>query len=100
MTRRSRSAGKCWRLRDALLLHVTDGAPRDGEDARRHGFTTPADYATARRQELAAALTAGEAAGVRSAALDIPDKEAFLDLAGLAAPADRIADGANARPRY
>ena len=31
--------GQMWRLRDALLLHVTDGAPRDGEDAQRHGFT-------------------------------------------------------------
>ncbi len=76
--------GQISRPRDALLLHVTDGAPRDGEDARRHGFTTPADYATARRQELTAALTTGKAAGVRLAALDIPDKEAFLDLSGLA----------------
>ncbi len=76
--------GQMWRLRDVLLLQVTDGAPRDGEDARRHGFTTAADYAMARRQELAAALSAGEAAGMRWAALDIPDKQAFLDLAGLA----------------
>ena len=76
--------GQISRLRDALLVHLTDGAPRDGEDARHHGFTAPADYAAARRKELAAALIAGEAAGVRSAALDIPDKEAYRDLAGLA----------------
>lgn len=76
--------GQMPRVRDALLLHVTDGAPRDGEDARRHSFTAAADYAMARRQELAAALMAGEAAGMRLAALDIPDKQAFLDLAGLA----------------
>ena len=71
------------RLRDALLLHVTDGAPRDGEDARRHGFAALADYAAARRRELAAALIAGDASGVRRAAVGIPDKDAFLDLAGL-----------------
>jgi LmbE family N-acetylglucosaminyl deacetylase len=76
--------GQMWRLRDALLLHVTDGAPSDGEDARRHGFVRLADYRTARRDELAAALIAGEATGVRTTALGVPDKEAFLDLAGLA----------------
>jgi N-acetylglucosamine malate deacetylase 2 len=68
---------------DALLIHVTDGAPRDGEDARWHGFASRADYANARRSELAEALIAGEAAGVRTVMLGIPDKEAFLDLAGL-----------------
>jgi N-acetylglucosamine malate deacetylase 2 len=71
------------RLRDALLVHVTDGAPRDGEDARRQGFGDPADYAAARRRELGAALIAGEAGPVRTATLAIPDKEAFRDLAGL-----------------
>ncbi len=71
------------RLRDALLLHVTDGAPRDGEDARRHGFADPADYAAARRRELAAALIAGEAAVIPTTTLGIPDQEAYLDLAGL-----------------
>ncbi len=73
-----------YRLRDALLVHVTDGAPRDAEDARRHGFAVPAEYAAARREELAAALAAGEALGVRTAELGMPDKEVFLDLAGLA----------------
>ncbi len=71
------------RLRDALLVHVTDGAPRDGEDARRHGFAHLADYAAARGQELGAALIAGEAEAVRTATLGITDKDAFLDLAGL-----------------
>lgn len=71
------------RLCDALLLHVTDGAPRDGEDARRQGFAEPADYAAARAQELDAALVAGASAGLRRAALGISDKDAFLDLAWL-----------------
>jgi LmbE family N-acetylglucosaminyl deacetylase len=71
------------RLCDAQLLHVTDGAPRDGEDAGAHGFATLADYAETRRRELAAALAAGEAGGLRTAMLGLPDKEACLDLAGL-----------------
>ena len=71
------------RFGDALLVHVTDGAPRDGADAERHGFATRADYATARQGELAAALIAGEVTAVRTAKLGIPDKEAFLDLVGL-----------------
>ena len=75
--------GQIWRLRDALLLHVTDGAPRDGEDPQCHGYTDIADYAAARRDEFVAAMIAGEANGVRTAALGVPDKEAFLDLAGL-----------------
>ena len=57
--------GQISRLRDALLVHLTDGAPRDGEDARGSGFTEKLqDYAAARQNELAAALVAGEANGV------------------------------------
>ena len=76
--------GQMWRMRDALLLHVTDGAPRDGDDAWRHGFAVLGDYAAARQGELAAALIAGQAAGVRTAAIGLPDKEAVLSLAELA----------------
>ena len=36
-------------LDEALLVHVTDGAPRDGADARVHGFATCAEYADAAR---------------------------------------------------
>jgi hypothetical protein len=43
------------RFRDALLVPVTDGAPRDGRDAHAHGFATIAEYAAAPRAELAAA---------------------------------------------
>ncbi len=44
------------RLAAVEVVHVTDGAPRDGGDARRHGFDTPADYAAARWREARAAL--------------------------------------------
>src|SRR4051794_28975433 len=72
------------RFDDALLVHITDGAPRDGHDARNYGFAAIADYAAARRRELEAALRAGAAARLRRLDLGIPDKEAWWDLAGLA----------------
>ena len=43
-------------LRDALFIHVTNGAPRNGRDATAFGFASPEDYARARADELAAAL--------------------------------------------
>jgi N-acetylglucosamine malate deacetylase 2 len=48
------------RFKNALLVQLTDGAPRDGRDATAHGFTTIAEYACARRAELDAALAIGE----------------------------------------
>lgn len=73
-----------WRLDDALLVHVTDGAPRDGHDAAAYGFTTLADYAAARRRELAVALTEGGADRVRTLCVGIVDQEAMHHLASLA----------------
>src|SRR5436305_10827716 len=64
------------RFRDALLVQVTDGAPRDGRDATAHGYATIPDYAAARRVELAAALETGEARGVRTEFIGIADQEA------------------------
>lgn len=77
------------RFDDALLVHATDGAPRDGEDARNYGFATVADYAAARREELAAALRAGAAGHVRTLGVGIPDKQVIAGLPGLIG---RIAD--------
>ncbi len=48
--------GRLERFVASRLLCVTDGAPRDGEDARMHGCATGAEYARARRGELEAAL--------------------------------------------
>ncbi len=48
-------------FRRLLLVHVTDGAPAGGEDARAAGFATPAVYAGQRRRELYAALRLGGA---------------------------------------
>jgi LmbE family N-acetylglucosaminyl deacetylase len=70
-------------LREADIIHVTDGAPRDLVDARSHGFSTWQDYAEARRMELLAAM---DEAGVETDhlhALGIADQEAARDLAPL-----------------
>src|SRR5204863_6206123 len=72
------------RLDDALLVHVTDGAPRDGHDAAVYGFATLADYEAARRRELAAALTKGGADHFRTLCLGTVDQEAMHHLASLA----------------
>lgn len=69
-------------FRRLLLVHATDGAPRNLADARAAGFSTAADYAAARRRELEAALAAG---GVRAerAALGAADQGASLRMAEL-----------------
>ncbi len=70
-------------FRQLLLVHVTDGAPRNGADARAAGFATATDYAAARRRELAAALAAG-GADPALAELHAPDQEAALAMSELA----------------
>jgi N-acetylglucosamine malate deacetylase 2 len=68
------------RFRDALLVQITDGAPRDGRDAAAHGYATTADYAAARSRELRAALETGEARSVSIETIGITDQEACLEL--------------------
>ena len=72
------------RLEDVTVVHVTDGAPRNGEDARRRGFDTPADYAAARRGELAAAVALAGLAEERLLFLDVADQGAAFALADIA----------------
>ncbi len=77
-------AGASLRLfRRLLLVHVTDGAPAGGEDARAAGFATPAAYAGQRRRELYAALRLGGATPAL-AALGAQDQEASARMAELA----------------
>jgi len=49
------------RLRDLMLIHLTDGAPQDMRDAHRAGFDTREQYAAARAKELDCALDALQA---------------------------------------
>ncbi len=79
------AAGASLRLLPGMLLvHVTDGAPRRLDDAARLGFTTAAAYAAAREAELQAALAVAGVAPERIR-LGVPDQEASLHMAGIAA---------------
>jgi N-acetylglucosamine malate deacetylase 2 len=71
------------RLAAARFVCVTDGAPRNGEDASRYGFT-PDEYARARRLELQTVLVRCGIAPSRLDSLHAPDQQASLMLAPLA----------------
>ncbi len=71
------------RFANSHFVHVTDGAPRNEQDSRAHGFERLDDYRQSRADEFQAAL---ECAGIGAAShecLDIPDQEASLRLAEL-----------------
>src|SRR5438477_644609 len=66
------AGGRLASFEDLTLVHVTDGAPRDGADARRSGFATWQEYRAARAKELDAAVHA-LGLSCRRVALDVPD---------------------------
>ena len=62
------------------IIHVTDGSPRDGADARREGFSSRDEYAKARREELGCAISEGEAEHARLVEIGVPDQEAIANI--------------------
>jgi LmbE family N-acetylglucosaminyl deacetylase len=72
------------RLRDALFVHVTDGAPRNPKDATAAGFASREAYARARRQELEHALSLTAISNPKAQQLDYADQEASLHLTRIA----------------
>jgi N-acetylglucosamine malate deacetylase 2 len=70
-------------FRRLLLVHVTDGAPRNMHDARAAGFATCEEYAVARGRELQAAMRAGRVQPYSVVSLGTPDQTASLQLAAL-----------------
>jgi LmbE family N-acetylglucosaminyl deacetylase len=70
------------RLRRARFIYITDGAPRDGSDAARHGWTT-AQYREVRRRERANAFALCGLQPDRIVDLGCPDQEAALQLVRL-----------------
>ena len=70
------------RLDDGLLIHITDGAPADGTDARRLGFASRDAYAAARANELDTALATLGYHGARKK-YGVRDQEAVGALDGL-----------------
>lgn len=81
------------RMEDLTVVHITDGSPRDMEDARRLGFATREDYASLRRREVVAAM---EALGAEAELLCLwhPDKEAILHGAAIVEQLVEELDGA------
>jgi N-acetylglucosamine malate deacetylase 2 len=72
------------RLRDPVVVHLTDGAPRQDGDARRAGCESREEYALARRRELLAALAVAGISEWRTRALNITDQEASVEMAYIA----------------
>jgi LmbE family N-acetylglucosaminyl deacetylase len=71
-------------LRTWRLIHLTDGAPRDLQDARRAGFQTWREYALARRVELQRALQALHARPAGWTSFGIADQESVHHLVSIA----------------
>ena len=70
-------------LPDAVVVHVTDGAPRDNRAARRRGFASRDAYAEARRAEVIDALRLVGIEESRIQCLGLMDGEATLRLVEL-----------------
>jgi LmbE family N-acetylglucosaminyl deacetylase len=70
-------------IQQLRLIQITDGAPRDEVDARKHGFADWQGYATAREAEVACALETLGASGAERRRYLVPDKEALDNLPGI-----------------
>jgi LmbE family N-acetylglucosaminyl deacetylase len=70
--------------RQVVIVHTTDGAPRDMRDAQAHGFATREAYARARREELAAALDLAGIGSDSTLQAGAVDQEASFRMGGLA----------------
>ena len=67
------------------IVHVTDGAPRNGGDVRRAGVATWQEYAQLRRGEFQAAMREAEIVGeIQEICLELPDQEASFRMAEIA----------------
>jgi N-acetylglucosamine malate deacetylase 2 len=67
-------------IKQLRLIQITDGAPRDEVDARKHGFADWQAYATAREVEVQCALEELDATGADRRRYLVPDKETLDNL--------------------
>ncbi len=79
------ASSRLTRIEVAALVYVTDGAPRDGRDARAAGFATIEEYAQTRHAEALRALAHAGISSERAAFLDYPDQQAAFRLLPLTA---------------
>lgn len=77
-------------LRNTRVVYVTDGAPRDGVDARAHGFATAQAYAAARAAERAHALALAGIGPDRVYDLGCADQEVSFAMPALARQLERM----------
>lgn len=75
--------GRMGRFANSHFVHVTDGAPRNEQDSRAHGFQHLDEYRQARVMEFRAALQGAGIPDATHECLGIPDQEASLGLAEL-----------------
>lgn len=75
--------GQLSQIAPLTLVHVTDGAPRDAEAARRTGFESREGYAQARARELDRALAAVGVRHARSLELGLAEQEVTAHLPAL-----------------
>lgn len=76
--------GQLHRMQGVRILHMTDGAPLDMEDAHAQGFGRREDYADVRRKELIAAMTLAGIDRKQLLSLAVPDKATSFGIAELA----------------
>lgn len=72
--------GRMERFKEATFIHVTDGAPRNEEDSRAHGFKSLDDYREARAAELKNMFDQAGLHRASSVGLSFRDQEASLNL--------------------
>ena len=73
--------GRLPRLKsDVLIVHVTDGAPRDLKHAIEAGFSIREQYAAARQDEVREALSIAGLDADQSITIGCPDQEATLEM--------------------
>lgn len=68
----------------AAIVHITDGAPRTGDDIRNAGCSTWQQYAALRRREFHRALEVTGASGPWNSCLDYPDQQASFHISEIA----------------
>ncbi|GGC78472.1 PIG-L deacetylase family protein [Chelatococcus reniformis] len=82
--------GLLGRLSGGRLIVVTDGAPREGADASRCGFSDPGAYGTCRRAELIRALAVARVPASALILLDVPDQGVCHRMAEIARALARL----------
>lgn len=68
---------------DVLIVHITDGAPRDLKNAIEAGFSIREQYAAARQAEVREALELAGLVADQSITIGCPDQEATLQMVSL-----------------